>query len=81
MADLDLKQLSKIIDLCRKKGVDSIEFDGIRVVLGHAPTPVKRKPRGIHAVPDSEVEIEDQFSEEQTLFWSSGGLTPTEGAS
>lgn len=33
----NLKDLKKIVDLCRKQGVQSIKVDGIELVLG--PTP------------------------------------------
>lgn len=75
MANLDLKQLSKVIDLCRKKGVDSIEFDGIKVTLGNQPTPKRTRNKIDHS---EDTITETPFDEESTLFWSVPNL-PMEG--
>jgi hypothetical protein len=41
----DLKELQKLIQLCQKTGVMSIEVDGIKMQLGNPPQ--KRQPKGL----------------------------------
>lgn len=70
----NLNDLSKIIDLCRRKGVESIEIQGIKLTLRSElpPSNYKRKK-------EDTPEIEsDPMNEDQALFWSS---TPLEGVS
>lgn len=69
--------LTKLIDLCRKKGVVSIKLSENACEMTLAPelpeSPYRRKK--------SEKEISDTpaYSEEQALFWSSTSIP--EGAS
>lgn len=77
----DLKELNKIIALCRKQGVKVIKIGEIELTLGE-DTP--KKPRGKNAVKakthevQGEVESEgwDSLPEEDKLFWSATGGTP-----
>lgn len=60
----NLKELSKLIDLCRKKGIDSIEIDNIKLKLGHietAPVYTADAP-AIQPVPD--------YTPDDILNWS-----------
>lgn len=75
---MDLKELSKLIQLCRKSGVLSIKMEGVELTLTEdAPAPAK--PRGKSAVKSkaSEVaghdktELEGELSAEELMFWSS----------
>ena len=63
-----LKDLSKLIDLCRKKGVETIAVDGVELKLGDAPTSLKRNAASDTA-PDKII-IEDQPTEDELRFWS-----------
>ncbi len=65
----NIKDLSKLIDLARKKGLESIEVDGIKFKLGHKdrPTKVTKGP---------ELESVEQYTDEQIIHWSS---TPLDG--
>jgi len=63
---IELDYLSKLFDLCSKKGVESFEIDNIKFKLrdGYAP---KKRIRG-----NAKEELQDfQTSEEAALFWSS----------
>jgi len=62
-----IKDMSALLDLCRKKGVESIEVDGLKITLGSAPT---RKAK--NAGPDTIV-APDALTDEQAMFWSAGG--------
>lgn len=72
----NLTDLSKIIDLCRKKGVDSIEIQGIKLSLKHEAPPSNYKKK---KEPEGDVIVESLFTEEDALFWSSAGI-PEEAA-
>lgn len=79
----DIKELRKLIKLCREQGVQSIRFDGVELHLGDLPQKIdKRKypdlasqslsPGGITA--DTKI-ITDELTDEQMLMWSVGGET------
>lgn len=61
--------LAKIIDLCRKKGVEVIKLDGIELKLREEAPPSNYKKKNSDA-PTDHVPVEDQFTEEQLLMWS-----------
>lgn len=66
----ELKQLDKIIALCRKRGVSEITVDGVTIKLGDAP--IKRSRQTIAAQKyheDGEIET-SELSQEDMLFWS-----------
>lgn len=66
----DLKQLKAVIDLCRKSGVKTIKVDNIELTLAD------NVPRRTRRTKDDKEEItEHPFSEEETLFWSSTGVS------
>lgn len=68
----DIKKLSKIIDLCRKKGVASIEIDGVKLTLGQE---VPKKSRKTNPKTTEEpIVIDSPYSDMDTLFWSSAGI-------
>lgn len=71
---MDLKELAKVIDLCRKKGVDSIEYEGIKVTLSpDAPASYYKKKQA--QTQDTKDTVEPQtYSQQDALFWSSAGL-------
>lgn len=69
----NLNDLSKIIDLCRKKGIASIEIQGIKLELRSDIPPSHYKRKKAEESPEI---TEDLLSEEKALFWSS---TPVEG--
>lgn len=59
--------LDKIIDLCRKKGVQTIKIQGIELTLREEAPPSNYK-RKLEVVPDQKPET--QLSEEDWLLWS-----------
>lgn len=75
---MDLKDLQKLIQLCRKSGVLSIKMEGVELTLSE-DAPAAAKPRGKAAVkakatasPDHDkTELEGEMSPEALLFWSS----------
>lgn len=81
----DLKDLKKLIELCRKTGVDSIRVDGVELHLGALASKQRAKPRGINASivadPLANAKIEytpvsqdmEELTDEQLLFYSSQG--------
>lgn len=82
----NIKDLEKLIKLCRKLGVDAIEVGNIKMGLGPTPTiyttPKKRKDVTSVTMPDhsgitenSRI-ITDELTEEQLLNWSSA---PSQG--
>lgn len=67
-----LQQLSKLIALCRKQGVDVIKVDGIELVLGQAPVTAKRSVRTLSAKETAQIETSG-LSDEDLLFYSATG--------
>lgn len=72
-----VKDLAKVIALCRKEGVTAIKIDGIELSLGPLPTKQTRTaakatltqtivPGGI----DESIQIPAALTDEQLLFWS-----------
>jgi uncharacterized protein YggE len=59
----NLKELSKLIDLCRKKGIADMSISGISFKLGDAPA-------AIGAAPEAEVKTESTFTDEDLMMWS-----------
>lgn len=73
-------QLSKIADICRKKGIETIKItpEAVEFTLKE-PIPRKKqlKADGKDNDPGT-IETPEQPSEEDMLFWSSAGI-PTVG--
>lgn len=71
---MTLKELDKVIALCRKRGVSEITIEGVTVKLGDAPmknTPGKTPNLGsFEAAITHDIET-NSLSEEEMLFWSS----------
>lgn len=61
----NIKELAKIVDLCRKKGIDSIRIDNIEIKLGRIERRLTKKEQ------DADLIDKPQLSEEDLLFWSS----------
>lgn len=61
-----LKELSKLIDLCRKKGVESLELSGIKLNLSKDAPPKK-----LNSEQSKEAVEEPQYTDEEMLLWSS----------
>lgn len=72
----DLKQLDKVIALCRKRGVKSIKIDNVEITLSDtAPAAYKRplhaqKQAATTSIPLPEGIEQEQLTEEQLLFYS-----------
>ncbi len=68
----EIKQLDKIIALCRKRGVSEITVEGVTIKLGDAPVKRNRQAKGpskpFHQ-DDNRVET-SELTPEQLLFYS-----------
>jgi hypothetical protein len=65
----DLKSLSKIIDVCRKKGVSKITIGDVSLELG--PKEPKYSPGMANVTPPSDIANDWQEpTPEELLFWS-----------
>lgn len=67
MTITNIKELSKLIDLCRKKGIDSVEIDNIKLKLGPLDFKTKLKDG-----PD--LTAAPEISNEDLLYWSATNL-------
>lgn len=81
----DLKELKKLIKLCRDNGVQSIRFDGVELHLGDIPSPIdtrkypdltakgQAQPLAPGGITDNTKILTEELSEEQLLYYSAGG--------
>jgi hypothetical protein len=78
----NLKDLDKLIQLCRKRGVTDITIDGITLTLGMEPVkeakleqenyPIQQQiytPGGI--TENTKIQIPQELTDAELLFWSS----------
>jgi hypothetical protein len=80
-----LKDLAKLIKLCRQTGVEAIEVDGVKMNLGPTPTIIKyNKPSkssvmsALNTPSETDNKIaSDELSPEDLLFYSVTNQTPT----
>lgn len=64
------KELTKIINICKKHGVLELKLEGIELKLSpHAILPDKPKSTSQDKEP-----VTQSYTDDETLFWSSGGL-------
>ena len=81
----NLKDLQKLIQLCRKTGVEAIEVDGVKMNLGPAPFSQKQAKAVTKSAPYETFQVHtpggiieeiqiptDGLTEEQLLMWSVG---------
>lgn len=77
----NLKDLEKIIRLCRKQGVITIKIDGIELTLGPAPQKTYKPIDIAKDIPEASIKVPvpnfvqgpvetEELSEEQMLMWS-----------
>lgn len=66
-----LRDLDKLLVLCRKRGVQSIRVDGIEFHLGELPVTSSIKRHKAVQVENVDINTPDQLTEEQRLFGSS----------
>lgn len=69
---LTVKELAKLADMCRKKGIESIKIttDAVEFKLGEQVLP-KRRSR---TQEDNKPPVTETMSDEELLFWSSAGI-------
>ena len=80
-----LKDLEKLIKLCKKQGIATIKVDGIEFTLSPEAQArlVKRANRPIEGLPMpgvEKIETPDDLTAEELLFYSSGGPGPVVGS-
>ena len=75
----DLKELEKLIKLCRKTGIDTISLDGITFSLGTQPQPMgaNTKLNGPYITEDTKI-LTSELTPEQLMFYSAQGHTSPE---
>lgn len=61
-----LADLKKLIQLCQKQGVSRIEVDGVKLELGDVPV----RSLNRNDANTDKIEVEHQYSDEDTLLWS-----------
>lgn len=85
-----LKELNKLIALCRKTGVQSIKIDGIEMHLGAMPTKAIVRQIDTNVFPEESIKVpmynpgntsedkieEETLTEEQLLYYSARPETP-----
>lgn len=78
----DLKDLEKVIDLCRRKGVGSITIGEVKLELKDEAPPTKyQKRKERQAIEHDSANPLENFpnrvlTEEELVYYSSGGLPP-----
>lgn len=69
---MDQQNLSKLIDLLRKKGVSSYKTPEVSLeLLPEAPQSNYKKKQDLSGDP---IQSENPFNEDDALFWSSAGI-------
>lgn len=69
-------QLSKIADICRKKGIETIKItpESVEFTLKEEVLKRKSSKKSSNGLESDEIALDDQPSEEDMLFWSSTGI-------
>lgn len=83
----NLKELQKVIQLCRKLGVEAIEVDNVKLNLGAIPSKIANNTRKVdqEVFPEESIKVPqftpvqdaadkiatDELSEEQLMYYSS----------
>lgn len=65
----NLSDLKALIKMCRKEGLQSIEVDGVKLVLGDVPVPAKK----LKTEKQDEVNEMPQYTDDELAVWSSNG--------
>lgn len=70
---MEIKLFEKYLQLCRKHGVESLKIGEIEVKLSQEPPKSKYKQAKENKESTS-IQSSPQFSNEEILMWSSGGI-------
>ena len=72
----NLQDLSKIADLCRKKGIETIKItaDSVEFKLKESVIKTRSRRKNRETQPDF-VPVDNQPTEEELLYWSSAGVS------
>lgn len=81
----DLKDLERVIELCRKKGVSSITLGDVRLEIREEAPKSNYKKRKENELEHNPIDPyanfpTDNLTEEQLMFYSSGGLPENDPA-
>lgn len=74
---MDKKQLvdlKKIMQLCKQEGIKSIELDGLKMEFNPFAKVETKAKRSKKSAVNSDPIVEQQYSDEDILFWSSSGV-------
>lgn len=65
-----IKELKNLIALCKREGIKSIEIAGMKLEFNPYSLPQKKSK----TKEDDQIITENQYTDEEILFWSTGGL-------
>lgn len=69
-----LEDLSALIELCRKKNIETVRIGKDTIELKFVEDAVAPKTRKARAGKDTPIETSSQYTEDDILNWSAGGL-------
>lgn len=72
----NLTELAKLIDLCRKKGIETLKMSGIEISLSSSAPQIQNKRKKKHLGEVKDTEFTPQYSDEEILMWSSPSYLP-----
>ncbi len=75
----NLKDLAKVIALCRKEGVEEIQIGDVRVKLGDKPQSNYKRKKQMEGVDVDPLSDPEALTEEQLLFYSVTDKPKAEG--
>lgn len=80
-----IKDLDKIMQLCKKRGIKSIKIDNLEFTISedHIPTPKLKQAKHIPSEtytpggigPDTKIDMPDELTPEQLLFYSAASTS------
>lgn len=81
----DLKDLGKVLDLCRKKGVKAIQLGELRIELGELP---EKQTSSINEAQENPIDPANPYANfpqgnltpDQLIYYSSGGVPENDPA-
>jgi hypothetical protein len=71
---MELKEIEKLIKLCKKYGIKSINLSGISMELDLSLSPTSNRKSQIAKDLSPAPTPEQPLTEEEILYWSSGGF-------
>lgn len=72
----NIADLAKLVDLCRKKGIESIRVVGDDIEFKLLEKPKQTRRKRLKGSIDEELLVQPQYTEEDLLNWSSTDHIP-----